>query len=124
MDDKGDAYCILPYTGDDDGMFPVKANKDYILFSEKFANKDEHCDEYVMTCDKPIEQDLVYIIFSPKKFVKAMDNESKTTVKVGNETLKLPRQLSFRDFQKWLLNCRRVDSDMQVVIEPISITRE
>lgn len=52
MDGKGDAYCMLPYDGDDDGQFSVKASKSYMLFSSDHSEKGEVCKEYVMFCDK------------------------------------------------------------------------
>ncbi|MGP1447170.1 MAG: hypothetical protein ACTTKO_06545 [Candidatus Limimorpha sp.] len=55
MDDKGEAYCLLPYAGDTDGKFVVRANKPYVLFSEQHAEKGELCDEYILTCDKEVE---------------------------------------------------------------------
>lgn len=124
MDGKGDAYCLLPYAGDDDGQFSVKANKSYILFSEEHAEKGENCDEYNMTCEKETsEQNLVYIVFSPNKFTKANDEESNKVVDVNGEKELLPRFLSYNDFQKWLMRCRRHDEDMQVIIKPVVISR-
>lgn len=124
MDDKGDAYCLLPYAEDDDGQFSVKANKSYILFSEEHAEKGEKCDEYNMTCDKKEnEQNMVYVIFSPNKFTKANDDISNQAVNVNGETEFLPRFLSYADFQKWLMKCRRADKDMQVTIKPITISK-
>lgn len=124
MDGKGDAYCLLPYAGDDDGQFSVKANKSYILFSEEHADKGENCDEYNMTCEKATpEQNLVFIIFSPNKFTKANDEESNKVVDVNGEKELLPRFLSYADFQKWLMRCRRLDKDMQVIIKPVIISK-
>lgn len=124
MDGKGDAYCVLPYDGDDDGRFPVKANKSYILFSTDYAEKGEVCKEYVLFCDKVgNEQNMVYVIFSPNKFTKANDNESVIIVDVNGRPESLPRSLSYADFQKWLLKCRRTDKDMQVIIKPITISK-
>lgn len=124
MDGKGDAYCLLPYAGDDDGQFSVKANKSYILFSEEHAEKGEDCDEYNMTCEKETpEQNLVYIVFSPNKFTKANDEESHKVVDVNGEKELLPRFLSYNDFQKWLMRCRRLDKDMQVIIKPVVISK-
>lgn len=124
MDGKGESYCLLPYAGDDDGMFSVKANKSYILFSEEHADKGENCDEYNMTCEKgTLEQNLVYIVFSPNKFTKANDVESNKVVDVNGNKELLPRSLSYADFQKWLMRCRRADKDMQVIIKPIVISR-
>ena len=124
MDGKGETYCLLPYAGDDDGMFSVKANKSYILFSEEHADKGENCDEYNMTCEKgTLEQNLVYIVFSPNKFTKANDEESNKVVDVNGDKELLPRFLTYADFQKWLMKCRRADKDMQVIIKPIVISR-
>lgn len=124
MDGKGETYCLLPYAGDDDGMFSVKANKSYILFSEEHADKGENCDEYNLTCEKgTLEQNLVYIVFSPNKFTKANDEESNKVVDVNGDKELLPRSLSYADFQKWLMRCRRADKDMQVIIKPIVISR-
>ena len=124
MDDKGDAYCLLPYAGDDDGQFSVKANKSYLLFSEDHAEEGEKCDEYTMTCEKKTaEQNLVYVIFSPNKFTKANDEESDKVVDVNGAKELLPRFLSYADFQKWLLRCRRADKDMQVIIKPVVISK-
>lgn len=124
MDGKGESYCLLPYASDDDGMFSVKANKSYILFSEEHADKGENCDEYNMTCEKgTLEQNLVYIVFSPNKFTKANDEESNKVVDVNGNKELLPRSLSYADFQKWLMRCRRADKDMQVIIKPIVISR-
>lgn len=120
----GEAYCLLPYAGDDDGQFPVKANKSYILFSDDHAEKGEQCVEYTLTCEKgTAEQNMVYVIFSPNKFTKANDDESNRVVSVNNKKELLPRSLSDDEFQKWLLHCRRADKDMQVIIKPIVISK-
>ena len=124
MDDKGDAYCFLPYASDPDGMFVVNANKPYLLFSSNHADPGEACDEYVLTCGKERERDLLYVIFSPNPFVKALDAAAPMKVKVGGEELELPRYLSYKDFQRWLLKNRRMDPKMQVVVKPIEITKE
>lgn len=124
MDDKGDAYCMLPYAGDVDGMFQVKANKPYVLFSSNHTENGEACDEYVLTAEKQLERDIIYVIYSPNPFVKAKDNAAPMKVKVGKEELELPRQLNYRDFQRWLLRNRRIDNRMQVVVKPIEISNE
>lgn len=124
MDDKGDAYCMLPYAGDVDGMFQVKANNPYVLFSSNHTENGEACDEYVLTAEKQLERDIIYVIYSPNPFVKAKDNAAPMKVKVGKEELELPRQLNYRDFQRWLLRNRRIDNRMQVVVKPIEISNE
>lgn len=121
---NGEVYCLLPYAGDEDGRFSVKANKSYILFSEDHVEEGEKCEEYEMTCEKDTpEQNWVYVIFSPNKFTKANDDESNKIVKVNGKLESLPRFLSDADFQKWLMRCRRTDKDMQVIIKPIVISK-
>ena len=66
-----------------------------------------------MTCSREIEYNDIYIIFSPNAFTKANTNESTEDV--------LPRQLSFEDFQKWLVKLRKIDKEAIVNIKQISI---
>lgn len=125
MDEGGDVNCLLPYEEDEDGQFMVKANKSYMLFSENDAEKGEVCEEYVLTCAKgDLVQNMVYVIFSPNKFTKANDDESFKVVDVNGKLERLPRQLPFADFQKWLLKCRRADKDMQVIIKPVAVVKK
>ena len=44
-------------------------------------------------------------------------------IDVNGEKELLPRFLSYSDFQKWLMRCRRLDKDMQVIIKPIVISK-
>lgn len=125
IDGRGDLYCLLPYAKDEDGQFPVKANKSYLLFSEKHAEKGEQCEEYSMTCEKGMaEQNNLYVIFSPNKFTKANDDESNKVVNVNGKLEFTPRNLSYTEFQKWLLKCRRADKDMQVIIKPVTVIKK
>lgn len=124
MDDNEMVYCMLPYSEDEDGQFSVKAKKNYLLFSEKHAEKGEKCEEYSMICEKETaEQNMVFVIFSPNKFTKANDEESDKVVSVNGKLEFTPRNLPYADFQKWLLRCRRTDKDMQVIIKPIVISK-
>lgn len=125
IDGKGNPYCMLPYAEDEDGQFPVEANKSYLLFSEKHSKGGEKCEEYSMLCEKEMdEQNIVYIIFSPNKFTKANDEESNEVVDVKGKLEQKPRALSNENFQKWLLRCRRADKDMQVIIRPVVVMRD
>lgn len=110
------AYCLLPYRTQSDGIYPIEANRQYVFFSSKYASASEKniVDEYVMTTDRASEHNLIYIIYSPNTFTKAVDNGGTAT---------LPRDLSFEDFQKWLVNCRKFDKDMQVVKRDIVIQK-
>ena len=114
MDEQGEAFRYLPYGTDGSGSFPVKANKPYTLFSRQHGENGPDCVEYYLTCDKATEQNMLYIVFSPNKFWIAIDEDHQTG---------MPRQQSFRDFQKWLSHCRANDKDMQLVVKPIMIKK-
>lgn len=123
VDGAGSAYCLLPYQGVADGKVPVKANRDYLFFSKRAATEPFDAsvvDEYTLTCADEVENNYLYIIFSPKPFVKASDR----TVKTEPGSLLLPRELPFADFQKWLTRNRMKDKEMQVEIRSITINQK
>lgn len=109
------AYCLLPYRNQKEGICQIKANESYLFFSSKHAiDIDKNIvDEYVMTTNQAMEINRIYVVFSPNSFCKAVDNDS------ASETL--PRELSFKDFQKWLVKCRKSDVKMQVINKEIAI---
>lgn len=116
VDDDRQAFCLLPYRNQADGIYPVKANQPYLFFNERLAPQEErsYVDEYNMTCKRSSEHNQIYIIFSPNHFAKAVDNNT-------NESL--PRQLSYKDFNQWLVKCRKHDKDMNMKMIPITITK-
>lgn len=116
VDADRQAFCLLPYRNQTEGIYPVKANQPYLFFNERLAPQTErsYVDEYNMTCERSSEHNQIYIIFSPNQFAKAVDNNS-------NEAL--PRQLSYEDFNKWLVKCRKRDKDMNLRMIPITITK-
>lgn len=123
IDDGGEAYCLLPYSNMQDGVFPVNANERYVLFSEKHAPEglsSALVEELYLTCDKPVEHNQVYIIFSPNRFTKVNDNAGGLDAE--NDRI-LPRHLDNPSFQKWLAKCRKRDKDMRVDKRIISITK-
>lgn len=112
VDVGNDAVCLLPYQQQQEGIYEVKANQRYVFFSVEDAPPVEKSlvDLYNMTSLYPVEQNHVYVIFSPQPFVKASDNDAGEL-----------RQLKGDDFQKWLAKCRKRDANMTVKIIPISI---
>lgn len=116
VDADNQAYCLLPYRRQTDGIYSIKANQRYLFFNIKEAPQTErsYVDEYVMTCNRSSEQNQIYVIFSPNQFVKATDNQSNDA---------LPRELKFEDFQKWLTKCRKHDKEMNLRMIPITIKR-
>ncbi len=116
VDADQQAFCLLPYKGQTSGIYPIEANRHYLFFNTKTATQEERLivDEYAMTCERSTEYNHIYIIFSPNSFAKAVD-----TLTSNN----LPRQLSFNDFNKWLVKQRKYDKQMNVRMIPISITK-
>lgn len=116
LDEVGDAYCLLPYQRSQSGVFEVEKDREYILFHTDSADSSTRgeVDEYTLTAAKSKETNYLYIIFSPNCFTKASD--------IGGGEL-TPRSLTFNQFQEWLTNNRRVDSDMQVISRSIEIKR-
>jgi len=110
------ACCLLPYQAQQDGIYSVKANQRYVFFNVDEAQPVEKpiVDLYRMTTLFPIEQNQVYVIFSPQPFVKATDA-------VGKGQL---RELKGDEFQKWLAKCRKRDTSMSVKMIPIAIKKQ
>ncbi len=118
-DETKNVYCLLPYRRDTDGKVDIGANRDYVFFSPEMADADNKniVEQYMMLCDKPIEFNQMFIIFSTNAFVKANDYS------LPEECRELPRQLPFDDFQKWLSKVRTEDRDMVVLQKSIKISK-
>lgn len=123
VDDDGEAYCLLPYSNMQDGVFPIEANKRYVNFSPKHAPdglSSALVEELYLTCDKPLEHNEVYIIFSPNRFTKVNDEMGGLDAETN---LILPRHLDNRKFHSWLAKCRKRDKDMRVDKRIITVTK-
>ena len=110
VDDDENVQCLLPYSGQQDGIYRVEANKRYVLFSEKDAPRDP-VDEYVLQAEHSVEHNQIYVIFSPNQFVKAVDAASAKIADVAG-IVGYPRELSFEKFHQWLAKCRRHDKSL------------
>lgn len=123
LDDDGEAYCLLPYSNMQDGVFPIDANKRYVHFSEKHAPEglsSALVEELYLTCDKALEHNQLYIIFSPNRFTKVADEVGGLDTETN---LILPRHLDNRRFHSWLAKCRKRDKEMRVDKRIITITK-
>ncbi len=116
VDEAQDVYCLLPYMSVAIGAQQIDANKDYIFFYEKY---DGSADEYTLNCQKSVEQNALYIVFSPNSFTKANDNKSGKNWRDEE----LPRSLKYKDFIKWLAKVQLVDEDMVVIVDMITIKK-
>jgi len=116
VDAEQKAYCLLPYRSQTDGIYKVKANQRYLFFNIKEAPQKEqaYVDEYVMTCSRSSEQNVLYVIFSPNSFTKTTDNNVDET---------LPGELEYDAFQTWLAKHRKHDEKMRAIVLPITIKK-
>ena len=106
-------YCLLPYKSSSEAVTSIEHDKPYIFFSAKHAGDKAHLvDEYTMTCNSSVERNTIYVVFSPNEFVKA---NSKNVEEL------LPQELTFEEFQKWLVRGRNRDKDLIVLNETITI---
>jgi hypothetical protein len=114
IDEVPNAYCLLPYRNNEMGQQAVKRNTHYLFFSQANASRGEVVDEYTLTCQQEEEHNTLYVIFSPKPFVKAID----TQVDEG-----MPRELSYEAFNRWLTTCRKRDPKMGVQVMHLEIKK-
>ena len=115
--EDGEAFCLLPYPKQKDGRVKISAGQAYTFFSPQHASSEEKgfVEQYIMTCEKSIEKNQLYVLFSPNPFTKASDRETLETI--------LPRSLNHQDFQEWLAKCRSKDKDFCIRVFDITITK-
>lgn len=114
--DGTNAFRLLPYKDQEGGCFEVRHNERYVLFSRDYVTYDVpsyQVPELIMQTSQPKELNMIYVIFSPNKFVKATDSEESD----------IPYQ-DYKSFQRWLTRCRNRDNEMMVVRKNITITNE
>lgn len=107
------AYCILPYSNQPNGIFEIKSNKTYILFSAKDATDEispDIVEELYLTCEKQLELNQIYILFSPNQFSKCLDED----ICIKSDGTIIPRHLDAKNFHKWLAKNRKKDTQMIV----------
>ena len=106
-------YCLLPYRSSGAGAVKVEHDEPYVFFSKEEAKGNAaEVDEYVMTCSRAVERNVVYVMFSPNEFTKATLEDAKEELR--------PRQTDWKDYQKWAVKCR--NRDKELVIEQLILT--
>ncbi len=121
VDDKA-AYCVLPYAEQAEGIYRVKANQDYMFFSEEHRQPGEELCRFVNRVTTEGEESVineVYLIFSPNLFTKKTDRKGRKL----NYKLTLARNIDADAFAAWLAKCRKRDSQMSVERTSITIRK-
>lgn len=101
-----EAYCLLPYKRAGEGVYTIKADKEYILFSEKTAPEPDQpiVDEYTLSATDAKEYNEIVLVFSPKRFRKASLNVSDADT--------APKSTSIREFNEWLAKVKSKDASI------------
>ena len=111
-----EVFCLLPYKASGEGAYRIEHDHSYILFSAKHEQENPSIvDEYNLTCNGETEFNDIYVIFSPNQFTKANSQETADEV--------LPRQLTYENFQKWLVKLRKKDKEVVVNNKQIKIKK-
>ncbi len=113
---------LLPVKNQKEGSVFVEANQRNVFFSRRAnvysAEENRYIErifsEYEMTCSGDVEINRIYIVFSPNRFVRPLDD-------ISEEQQELPANLSFEAFQKWLAKSRKQDMEMSVKIADIIV---
>lgn len=110
-------YCILPYKAQSVSAYPIEANKEYVMFSRKEADKSERSivDEYTLSCENDKEFNTLYILFSFSQIGKRNGFDDSIEDK--------PDNISFKDFKSWLSRTLSKDSNIQFQEINISISK-
>ena len=106
------AYCLLPSETEKKGYQPVAADKKYTFLDFKDQS-------VVVNTSREQEFNTLYLLFSPNSFAKALDRKGGKN-KDGDL---LPRNLSYSDFQAWLVKAQTADEQMVVIREVIEIRK-
>lgn len=140
LDLAGETQRLLPYEGMPEvyeSGFPVKADKEYILFSNTpehdYKKEGEYYQtlEYFVSAEKEIDLNRFFVVFSKVPINKPKldaDNQRIKDIHITEADLikgiTLPPSLSSEDFQKWLNKNRSYrKEDMQVAIIDITIRK-
>lgn len=117
LDNEGNAFCLLPYQSQGDGIFQIKANRKYYLFDPKHPGSlsPKDIDEFIVETESESEKNRIMMIFSPNKFIKGAD------IKQSSD---LPRLMNRPDFQKWVSNLVKKDTELTIVERPLTIYKK
>ncbi|MEL6628503.1 MAG: hypothetical protein AAFQ83_24115 [Bacteroidota bacterium] len=114
---------LLPYRQMPKGMLngvKVKADEEYILFSSREDQLElgPYVEEYEFYTESDVDQNRLYVIYSKDPLVKPSLYRNP-----DQGAGEMPMQLPIMDFQKWLAQQRRYNTDMQVLRLDVTIKK-
>lgn len=114
LDDEGQAFRLLPYTNSDEPAYRVQHDKHYTFFTREDGGNGIQAH-----CQRPIEFNHIYTIFSPTEFTKPLDGG----VSRADDGTLLPPKLSLQDFQKWFVGIRKYNRKLSVNRTTIKVSK-
>lgn len=111
MDETDSVACCLPHSDSNEGAVAIEHDKRYVFFDENHP--------FVTLTNKEREYNTIYVLFSPHRFVKAVEDYGQ---KVRPDKYTLLSSVSKKGFVKWLEKVRIHDVDMVVYPFHIMIT--
>ncbi|MDE6378683.1 MAG: DUF4384 domain-containing protein, partial [Duncaniella sp.] len=77
VDNADNAFCLLPYQAQTDGIFKTKGNQKYLFFHPDHSHgiRPADVDRIVVDTELERERNRILILFSPNKFYKGADEK-------------------------------------------------
>ncbi len=134
IDDGKKSQRLLPYQGAngnyEEGV-PITADKEYYLFSREknysYFGDDSKADEYSMVAEKIQDQNRVFVVFSTTPIPKPGLKEGMGTEELSDIEKqggwKVPKALSSKEFQDWLIKNRIHNKNISVKTIDITISK-
>lgn len=116
IDEAEKAYRLLPALFSKEDSRRVESGKEYVFFkTSEGTSKNNAAIKYRLTCSKSVEYNLLYVVYSKNPFVRVNDTYEPSCGQ--------PSNLSNKKFQKWLLENRQRDLNMQVEVKLLKIEK-
>jgi hypothetical protein len=109
-DDYKDIFQILPYKNmSNESCLPVKADKEYVLFSDNSAHNYYNSNVDQLEVFTPLESEIntLHVIFSEKKYFKPRLNNARH----DERNFIIPKSLSRKNFEEWSAGNKTAISD-------------
>lgn len=105
MTDGKIVQCLYPYRGLSSDYMKVEADKRYVFFSKKNSGELDpmRVMECQLACEADNEYNRIYVIFSPNKYSKPIDQSASNS---------MIRTLTYNDFHAWLSKQKRLDTKL------------
>lgn len=129
-DSERTTQCLVPYDNQKDTAYPIIANREYVFFSKRTAEPQyvDFVTRMIVEARKRVDINDMYIIFSPNEFSQASSTSYKHSRHDTNEediiSELMPRETTYKRFNKWLCERRRQDADLQQIPITFSICRK